>query len=90
MIQGLPGGLDSKEESTHNVGDLGSIPALGRSHGGGHDNQLQYFHLETLMDRGAWQATVLRITKNWTRLKQQPSSYFIDCVMSFELLPLDN
>ena len=28
------------------VGDLGSIPGLGRSAGGGHDNQLQYSSLE--------------------------------------------
>ena len=42
---GLPGGLDSKE-STCNVGDLGLIPGLGRSPGGGHDNPLQYSLLE--------------------------------------------
>ena len=41
MIQGLPGGLDSKK-STHNVGDLGWIPGLGRSHGGGYGNPLKY------------------------------------------------
>ena len=35
------GGLDGKE-SASNVGDLGSIPALGRSPGGGHGNPLQY------------------------------------------------
>ena len=39
--QGFPGGLDSKK-STHNVGDLGWIPGLGRSHGGGHGNPLKY------------------------------------------------
>ena len=39
-------GLDSKE-STCNVGDLGSIPGLGRSPGGGHDNLLQYSCLES-------------------------------------------
>ena len=37
----------------------GSIPGLGRSLGGGHSNPLQYSRLENLMDRGAWQATVL-------------------------------
>ena len=63
MIQGLPGGLDSKEESTHNVGDLGSIPALGRSHGGGHGKQLQYSCLENPMDSRAWQATVQGVTE---------------------------
>ena len=37
----FPGGSDGKE-SACNVGDLGSIPELGRSHGGGHGNPLQY------------------------------------------------
>ena len=36
----------------------GSIPALGRSPGGGNCNPLQYSCLENPMERGAWQATV--------------------------------
>ena len=56
-LLGLPGGSDSKE-STCNSGDLGSIPGLGRSPGGEHDNPLQYSCLENPMDRGAWLATV--------------------------------
>ena len=42
---GFPGGTDGKESSCH-VGDLGSIPGLGRSPGGGHGNPLQYSCLE--------------------------------------------
>ena len=42
---GFPGGSDGKE-STGNAGDLGSIPRLGRSPGGGHGNPLQYSCLE--------------------------------------------
>ena len=42
---GFPGGSDSKE-SACNVGDLGSIPGLGISLGGGHGNPLQYSCLE--------------------------------------------
>ena len=38
-IYGFPGDSDSKE-STCNVRDLGSIPGLGRSPGGGHGNPL--------------------------------------------------
>ena len=38
---GFAGGSDGKE-STCNVGDLGSIPGLGRSPGGGDGNPLQY------------------------------------------------
>ena len=40
VFWGLPGGSISKE-STHNVADLGSIPGLGRSPGGGDGNRLQ-------------------------------------------------
>ena len=46
------------KESTHNAGDPGSIPGLGRFPGEGNDNPLQYSCLENPMDRGAWQATV--------------------------------
>ena len=48
----FPGGSDSKE-STCNVGDLGSVPGLGRSPGEGNGYPLQYFCLENPMDRGA-------------------------------------
>ena len=43
------------------------IPALGRFPGGGNDNPLQHSCLENPMDRGAWQATVQRVTKSQTR-----------------------
>ena len=62
---GFPGGLDGKE-FTCNVRDLGSIPVLGRSPGGGHGNTLQYSCLENSMDRGAWWATVHGVAKSWT------------------------
>ena len=42
---GFPGSSGGKE-SACNTEDLGSIPGLGRSPGGGHDNSLQYSHLE--------------------------------------------
>ena len=54
--------------SACNAGDLGLIPGLGRSSGGGHGNLLQYSCLENPMDRGAWRATVPEIAKSWTRL----------------------
>ena len=38
--------------------DVGSIPGLGRSPGGGKGNPLQYPCLENPMDRRAWWATV--------------------------------
>ena len=45
------------------AGDVGSIPGSGGSPGEGNGNPLQYSHLENLMDRGAWQATVHGIIK---------------------------
>ena len=39
LSHGLPGGSDDKE-STCSVGDLGSIPGLGKSHAEGHGNPL--------------------------------------------------
>ena len=56
-----------------NAGDMrdaGSVPGLGRSSGGGHDNPLQYSCLENPMDRGAQRATAHRVTKSWIRLKR--------------------
>ena len=52
----FPGGSDGKA-SAYNAGDLGSIPGLGRSHGGGNGNPLRYSCLENPMDGGAWWAT---------------------------------
>ena len=39
------------------AGDMGLIPSLGRSPGGGHGKPLQYSCPENPMDRGAWWAT---------------------------------
>ena len=49
----FPGGSESKA-SAYNVGDLASIPGLGRSSGEGNGNPLQYSCLENPMDGGAW------------------------------------
>ena len=57
IYRGFPGGSNSKE-SAYNVGNLGSIPGLGKSSGEGNGNTLQYSCLEYPMDRGAWKTTV--------------------------------
>ena len=62
---GFPGDSDGKE-SACSVGDLGSIPGLERSPEGGRGNPLQYSCLGNPMDRGAWWATVHRVTKSQT------------------------
>ena len=56
------------KESTCNVGDLGSIPGLGRSPGEGNSYPIQYPGLENSKDRGTRQATVRGVAKNQTRL----------------------
>ena len=43
-------GSSADKESASNVGDLGSIPGLGRSPGEGNGNPLQYPDLENFMD----------------------------------------
>ena len=64
-LSSIPGGSDSKE-SASNSGDLGLIPGLGRSPGGGHGNPLQDSCLENSMDRGAWRAIVHGVAKSQT------------------------
>ena len=49
----FPRGSDGKA-SVYKVGDLGSIPGLGRSAGEGNGNPLQYYCLENPMGREAW------------------------------------
>ena len=70
VLWGFPGGLVVKNLPA-NAGDerdLGSIPGLGRSPGGGNDNPLQYSCLENLIDRDAWRATVHGVAKSQTQL----------------------
>ena len=50
------------------IGDVGSIPELGRSPAGGNGNPPQYSCLENPMDRGAWRDTVHQVTENWAQL----------------------
>ena len=59
VVKNLPGSAGDLREA-----DL--IPGLGRSSGGGHGNPLQYPCLDNLMDRGAWLATVHRVSKSGT------------------------
>ena len=58
--------LPANEED---VKDAGLISGSRRSPGGEHGNPLQYSCLESPMDRGAWGATVHRVTQNQTQLK---------------------
>ena len=63
MVENLPANAVDVRES-------GLVPGLGRSPGGEHSNPLQYSCLENPLDRGTWLATVRRVAKSQTRLKQ--------------------
>ena len=66
-LSDFPGGWDGKV-SAYNAGDIGSVPGLGRSPGGGNGNPLQYSCIDTSVDRGAWWATAceVRVWDSWS------------------------
>ena len=55
--------------NARHIREAGSIPGSGTSPEGGHGNLFLYSSLENPMNRGAWWATVHRISKNQTQLK---------------------
>ena len=66
--QDFPDGSADKE-STCNTGDtedMGLISGSRRPSGGRQDNPFQQSCLENPMNRGAWQATIQRVSKNQT------------------------
>ena len=62
MVKNLP----ANAENGGDTRDTGLIPGSGRCPGVGNGNSLQYFLPKKSMDRGAWQATLHGVTKNWT------------------------
>ena len=64
---GFPGGSHGKE-SACSVGDLGSIPGLGRSAEKGMATHSSILAWRIPIDRGAWWATVHRVTE-WDTIK---------------------
>ena len=65
---GLPQWLKGKEFSCNTgvTGDMGLIPELGRSPGGGHGNPVQYSCLENPRDGGTWWAAAYVVTQSDT------------------------
>ena len=72
LYSSFPGGARGKEPTCQwgDIWDVGWIPGLGRSPGGGHGSPLQYSCLENPIDRGAWRAAVHGVRKSQTQLKQ--------------------
>ena len=68
LYGGFPGDAVVNKSPTNagDTRDLGSIPGLGRSPGEGNGNPLQYSWLENPVDREAWWARVLGVTKSRT------------------------
>ena len=62
---GFPVGSEVKA-SAYDVGDLGSVPGLGRSPGEGNGNPLQHSCLENHMDGGAWEPAVHGVAESDT------------------------
>ena len=71
VYTGLPWWL-SHEESACNEGDLGSIPELRRSPGGGNGNPFQYSCLGNPTDTGALQAAIRGVARVGHNLAARP------------------
>ena len=56
--------VKSPPANSEGTRDAVSIPALGKSPGGGNGNPLQYSRLENPTDRGAWWAAVHGVAKS--------------------------
>ena len=70
IIIGLPKWLTGKESTCQcaNAQDIGSIPGSGRSPREGNGYPLQYFHLESSMDRGETGGLESTVSKSQTQL----------------------
>ena len=68
---GLPGGTSGRNPPVKAVDprDAGSIPGWGRSSGGGMATHPSILAWRIPVDRGAWRATVHRVSRSWTWLK---------------------
>ena len=69
-LSSFPGGseVENPPASAGETRDVGSVPGLGRSPGGGNGNPLQCYCLGSPMDRGAWWASVHGVAKSQTLL----------------------
>ena len=59
--------VKSPPSNAEATGDMGLIPGLGRSPGGGNGKLFQYSSLGNPMDRGAWPVIVHKVAKSRTR-----------------------
>ena len=85
----FPGGsvVKNTPATVGDIRDISSIPGLGRSPGGGHDNSLLYSFLENPMDRRAWWVAVQRVAKSQTWLNRLHTDFLQDCFHCLPSLP---
>ena len=78
VLRGFSGGSVVKNSPVNagDAGDMGSIPGLGRSPGGGNVKPLQSSCLENPMDRGAWWAPVHGVAES------DVTEHMADCVLT--------
>ena len=79
----------SSKEAVCNAGDMGSIPVR-KIPRGGNDNPLQHSCLDNPMDKGAWQVTVYRVTKNQTQLSMHTCTQTVQVHRSSPLREMKN
>ena len=60
--------VKNSSASAEDIRNGGLIPGSGRPSGGGYGNLLQSSCLENPVDRGAWWASVHRVTESWAQL----------------------
>ena len=72
LLAQLVKNLPVMQETTFNVGDMGSMSRLGRCPGEGNGNTLQNICLANPVDKGAWQTIVLGVTKVGHDLATKP------------------
>ena len=75
--------LKNRPANAEDIGEVGLIPRIGRSLGGGSGNPLQYSCLKNPMDRGAWWVIIHGVTKEWgmtLQLNTTSSVQFLSCV----------
>ena len=101
IFLGFPGGSAGKE-SACNTGDLGSIPGLRRSPGGGHANPLQYSCLENphgqrclvgysqwgckKSDRTEWLSIYVYILEYYSAIKKKEIVLFLATWIDLEII----
>ena len=78
-LKGFPGGalVNNPLAKSRDIRDMGLIPGLERSPGGGNGNPLQYSRPENSTDRGIWQSIVHGVVKSWSELSDWAHTHMI-------------